>query len=222
MTEFEPLTQDEYDRLMRWSKVGRRLGESGSGWAEALWDRHAATVPQDDVERGAVHEAGHAAVAHACGWTVKSMKLLPNGEGFTTYGIPMATNLRERVREVFHTAMAESAGLVAEEVVYNVARYPDRAWYPKVKAAWEDVHSGLEQSHPALRALIPSPLADSTEGQVLAFVDEGERLAGRVLARNMDVLSALAENLLERRYLGMADLTALLARAIPGDGLNAR
>jgi len=96
-------------------------------------DRWQAEV-RDSIERFAVHEAGHAVVAHALGWIVGSVEPdLPDGSG----GGAMTYQGRlERDEWVLFVEMATVAvaGHVAEEIQFGLAlpfevmELRDRAW----------------------------------------------------------------------------------------------
>ena len=222
MTDVQPLTDDEYRQFMRWAIVGRHLGDSGELWAEELWNRHAATVSQDDVRRAATHEAGHAVVAHASGLRVLKVVLHDNGEGCTYTETPSEGGPLDELVNALHIAMFKLAGSVAEEIEWGRARYPDR----DVVGAVMEHFRRRELTLLALRAndveaVLPGHSGSTIADTVVALVEQGAHMARLVLRRNRCATQRLADAFLGHGSLGATQMSDLLSEVLLGDGRNA-
>ena len=154
-------------------------------------DRWQAEVP-DSIERFAVHEAGHAVVAHALGWTVEFVEPdLPDGSGggaMTHQG-----QLERDEWELFvEMATVAVAGHVAEEIAFGLA-LPFEVMELRDRA-WEEHGVGDDQ----LGALVEH--AETQARTILtARWETVERLAQAQIARGRTEGNALAEILTTRK-----------------------
>jgi len=226
MTDVEPLTQDEYRRLMTRLKFGRANGVDDT-WIEALWNRHQAATAADYMERTAIHEAGHAVASHACGFEVPYVAIREDGSGETPFSDSIsvsgqtATDARAQVASMLRFAIVATAGHVAEEICWGVCRYPDREIAQQLARRWFEIRSSLSKLDDRdAAALIPKPEAPNLESQLIAIVEHGERKARWVLQRNWEVTCNMAIALKHTMRLEVETLFPLFADVRIGDGLE--
>lgn len=88
--------------------------------------RHIAWTGDTGIERTAVHEAGHAVVAHFLGWTVNEL-FVANDRGHVQSNLPYdaGESIGAEVERLKQWVRQRLAGVVAEEIRWRMAREPE-------------------------------------------------------------------------------------------------
>ncbi len=218
------LSGADVERLVREGRGAARRAGRTLAWAD-VEERLRGMRPRlsPELRRGlAVHEAGHAVVAHTLGFGVPARLTIDNGRPFTE--IPEEEMVPETSARFERTLAMLLAGRAAEEIVLDEASAAsggsgssDLARATRLALAME-TRCGLGRERPLVfrdgeRAevllLADSPLARN----VAARLDEALVLARQTLLARRTVLDRLTDALLAAGALEDAEIAALLGEA---------
>jgi hypothetical protein len=92
----------------------------------ALRQQHIAWLGEEDVERVAVHEAGHAIVAYELGWSVNELVVAKaRGHVWSGYPLDVGPGVGAAAERIRQWVRQKVAGVVAEEIRWGMAREPE-------------------------------------------------------------------------------------------------
>ncbi|MCE4226682.1 AAA family ATPase [Methylobacterium sp. C25] len=172
------------------------------------------TANPETERRTAIHESGHAIVAHALGISVGDIGLLPLSGvagGFTRIGTPEVAT-RETCRALLSAALAGRAAEVAMTGEASAGSASDLAWATEIArsmhaewglGSWLSVR-GPGRSTARLDALVESEIRRAFE-RATAIVETRRRQ-----------LELLADILLERRALTETEVDTILITSLKG------
>lgn len=202
-----------------WVKQARAVARSENR-ALAVSDLVTQMAPKDnrspaDIRAIAIHEIGHALVAHRLGQTVDMVTIVPSGSagGFTRTGLPTIVPTRAVLEDIVTVALGGRAADMVVGAGANAGAESDLAHATELLLnAYESQGLGdtLVSRRIAQRGIRSDSLLAAVDNDLKRLLDR----AVAIIAQERDAVLTLAGRLVDDRIMSGAELTALLgARA---------